>query len=161
MPNISKILEIDNCNKDILTQVIYCAEFWEKIAPAKSINAKFIAPNVLHSKIIDEINIINLRVETEGELVFTDKGEELGKGRVIEFNIRNNKEIRELEGRIRIKPLSPLKSKVGVFIESFSLESNFLKLIGSAAEFILQSKITEIMRNLEKCCKTSDLKDFL
>ena len=161
MPNISKILEIDNCNKDILTQVIYYAEFWEKITPAKSINAKFIAPNVLYSKIIDEINIINLKVETEGELVFTDKGEELGKGRVIEFNIRNNKEIRELEGRIRIKHLSPLKSKVGVFIETFSLEYNFLKLIGSAAEFILQSKITEILRNLEKYCKTSDLKDFL
>ena len=140
---------------------MYSAEFWEKIAPTKSIYTKFIAPNVLYSKIIDEINIVNLKVETEGELVLTDRGEELGKGRVIEFNIRNNKEIKELEGRIRIKFLSPLKTKVGVFIETFSLEHTFLKLIGSAAEFILQSKLTEMMRNLEKYCKSSDLKNFL
>ncbi|MFW9948702.1 MAG: hypothetical protein ACFFKA_01080 [Candidatus Thorarchaeota archaeon] len=161
MSKISKILEINNCNKELLTQALYSADFWEKITPTKTIYAKFIAPNVLYSKFTDEINIVKLKVEMEGELVLLDKGEEEGKGRVIEFNIRNSKEVRELEGRIRVKYLSSVKSKVGVFIENFALEDNFLKLIGSAAEFILQTKITEFLRNLEKFCKSSNLKNFL
>ena len=161
MGKLSKILEIENCNKETLFQVLYKESFWEKIAPVKYIHAKFVAPNVLYSKIQDEITVVKLKVEMEGELVLLDKGEEEGKGQIIEFNVRKNKEIRELEGRLRIKELSPIKSKVGVFIENFSFEDNFLKLIDSTAEFILQSKITEILRNLERYCKSSDLKNFL
>ncbi|GAG66708.1 unnamed protein product, partial [marine sediment metagenome] len=29
------------------------------------------------------------------------------------------------------------------------------------ADFTLQTKITEMMRNIEKYCKTKDLRDFL
>jgi hypothetical protein len=97
----------------------------------------------------------------EGELVLIDKGEEEGKGRVIEFNVRNNEEVREFEGRIRVKYLSPERSKVGIFIENFALADNFLKLLGTAAEFIVQSKITELLRNLEKYCKSGNLVQFL
>jgi hypothetical protein len=116
---------------------------------------------VLYSKIYDEIDFLRLKIEMEGELVLLDKGEEEGKGKIIEFNVRNNKEVRKLEGRARIKYISPVKSKVGIFIDTFTLEDNFFKLIGTASEFILQSKITEIMRNLEKLCKTSNLNNFL
>jgi hypothetical protein len=97
----------------------------------------------------------------EGELLLSDKGEEEGKGRLIEFNIRNNKDIRELEGRIRIKTLSPTKSKLGVFVETFTLSSEFLNLLGGGADLVLQRKISEMLRNIEKICKTKDLQDFL
>jgi len=141
--------------------VIYKSDFWEKIAPTKSINANFVAPNVLYSKIYDEIEILRFPIEIEGELVLIDKGEEVGKGRIIEFNVRNNKDIKELEGRIRVKYLSPKVSKVGIFIENFTLADNFLKLLGSAAEFIVQSKVTDLLRNIEKFCKSGNLAHFL
>jgi len=161
MANISKILEIDNCNKDILFQALYKAEFWETINPSKKMEANFIAPNVLYTKIYDEIDVVHVPIEMEGELVLSDKGEIEGKGRLVEFNVRNNKDINQLEGRMRFKALSPNKTKLGVFVESFALSSNFLSLIGSVADFTLQTKITEMMRNVEKYCKTKDLKDFL
>ncbi len=141
--------------------MIYKSDFWEKIAPTKSINANFVAPNVLYSKIYDEIEILRFPIEIEGELVLIDKGEEVGKGRIIEFNVRNNKDIKELEGRIRVKYLSPKVSKVGIFIENFTLADNFLKLLGSAAEFIVQSKVTDLLRNIEKFCKSGNLAHFL
>lgn len=144
-----------------MLSVIYKSDFWEKIAPTKRINANFVAPNVLYSKIHDEIEILKFPIEIEGELVLIDKGEEVGKGRIIEFNVRNNKDIKELEGRIRVKYLSPKASKVGIFIENFTLADNFLKLLGSAAELIVQSKITDLLRNLEKFCKSGNLAQFL
>ncbi|MHA1477431.1 MAG: hypothetical protein ACTSPU_04450, partial [Promethearchaeota archaeon] len=61
----------------------------------------------------------------------------------------------------RIKSLSPTKSKLGIFVESFSLSSEFLNLLGGAADLILQRKISEMLRNIEKYCKTKDLQDFL
>jgi len=161
MAKITKILEIDNCNKDILSQALYKAEFWEAINPTKKMEAKFIAPNVLYTKIYDEIDVIHIQIEMEGELVLSDKGEIEGKGRLVEFNVRNNKDIKHLEGRLRIKALSPTKTKLGVFVENFALSGNFLSLIGSVANLTLQKKITEMMRNIEKYCKTKDLKDFL
>ena len=123
--------------------------------------AKFTSPNVLYTKIYDEIDIVKIPIEMEGELLLADKGEEEGKGRLVEFNVRNNKDVRELEGRIRIKPLSPTKSKLGVFVESFSLSSEFLNLLGGGADLILQRKISEMLRNIEKYCKTKELQDFL
>jgi len=147
MAKITKVLEIDNCNKDILSQALFKAEFWEAINPSKKMEAKFIAPNVLYTKIY--------------ELVLSDKGEIEGKGRLVEFNVRNNKDIKQLEGRMRIKALSPTKTKLGVFVENFALSGDFLSLIGSVADFTLQTKITEMMRNIKKYCKTKDLKDFL
>jgi hypothetical protein len=123
--------------------------------------AKFIAPNVLFTKVQDEINVVKVPIEMEGELVLTDKGEDGDKGNLIEINVRNNKDVRELEGRIRVKSLSKTKSKIGVFIENFKLSSDFLNLIGGAADLTLQMKITEMLRNLEKYCKSSDLKLFL
>jgi hypothetical protein len=161
MTKISKVLEIDNCNKDILIQAIYTAQFWETIKPTKGMEAKFIGPNVLYSKIYDKINVINVPIEMEGELVLEDKGEQEEKGRLIEFNVRNNKDVRQLEGRLRIKSLSSNKSKVGVFIESIVLTSDFLNIIGGAADLTLQMKITDMLRNLEKYCKTNNLKDLL
>ncbi|MFX1588321.1 MAG: hypothetical protein ACFFC1_09215 [Promethearchaeota archaeon] len=161
MTKISKVLEIDNCNKDELIQTIYKAKFWEVIKPTKGMEAKFIAPNVLYTKIYDKINVINVPIEMEGELVLEDKGEQEEKGRLIEFNVRNNKDVKQLEGRLRIKSLSSNKSKVGVFIDSLVLTSDFLNMIGGAADLTLQMKITDMLRNLEKYCKTSSLKDIL
>jgi hypothetical protein len=161
MSKISKVLEIENCNKDTLTKALYNSEFWITINPAKKMEAKFIAPNVLFTKVQDEINVVKVPIEMEGELVLTDKGEDGDKGNLIEINVRNNKDVRELEGRIRVKSLSKTKSKIGVFIENFKLSSDFLNLIGGAADLTLQMKITEMLRNLEKYCKSSDLKLFL
>ena len=161
LAKISKVLEVNNCNNEALFQALYKAEFWEEINPAKKMDAVFTAPNVLYTKIYDEIDIIKIPIEMEGELLLADKGEEEGKGRLVEFNVRNNKDVRELEGRIRIKPLSPTKSKLGVFVESFSLSSEFLNLLGGGADLILQRKISEMLRNIEKHCKTKDLQDFL
>lgn len=158
---ISKVIELDNCNKELLIKALYTVKFWETVNPAKKIDAKFIAPNVLYSKITDEI--VKIPVEMEGELVLQDEGEqEEGKGRLIELNVRNNKDVRELEGRLRIKALSDNKSKLGVFIKSFKLGSDFLNLIGkSAAEFTLRNKITEMLRNLERWVRNNSLKDLL
>jgi hypothetical protein len=66
-----------------------------------------------------------------------------------------------LEGRVRVKSLSNTKSKLGIFIENFSLSSDFLNLIGGAADLTLQLKITDMMRNLEKYCKSNKLNHFL
>jgi hypothetical protein len=94
-------------------------------------------------------------------LVLSDKGQDPGKGHLIEFNVRNNKDIRELEGRMRIKPLSPNKSKVGVFVDTFTLSSDVLRSIAGVGDLVLQNKISEMLRNIEKYCKTKDLKAFL
>jgi len=161
MSKISKVLEIENCNKDILIKAIYNSEFWITIKPTKKMEAKFIAPNVLFTKVQDEINVVKVQIEMEGELILIDKGEDGDKGRLIEFNVRNNKDVRELEGRIRVKSLSNTKSKLGVFIENFKLSSDFLNLMGGAAELTLQMKITDMLRNLEKYCKSNDLNLFL
>ena len=158
---ISKVIELDNCNKDLLIKALYTVKFWETVNPAKKIEAKFIAPNVLYSKITDEI--VSIPIEMEGELVLQDAGEQKeGKGRLIELNVRNNKDVKELEGRLRIKALSGNKSKLGVFIKSFKLGSDFLNLIGkSAAELTLRTKITEMLRNLERWLKSKSLNDLL
>jgi len=161
LAKVSKVLEVNNCNNEKLFQAIYKAAFWEAINPTKKMEAEFTAPNVLYTKIYDEIDIVKIPIEMEGELLLADKGEEGSKGRLIEFNVRNNKSVRELEGRIRIKALSPTRTKLGVFVESFSLSSEFLNLLGGGADLILQRKISEMLRNIEKYCKTKDLQDFL
>ena len=158
---ISKVLEIDNCNDNDLLKALYVSEFWEEINPTKKMEAQFTAPNVLHTKIYDEVDLIKIPIEMEGELVFSDKGQDPGKGHLIEFNVRNNKDVRELEGRLRIKALSPNKSKVGAFVDNFSLSSDFLRIMGSVSDLVLQTKISAMLRNIEKYCKTKDLKDFL
>ena len=158
---ISKVVELENCNKEDFIRALYKAEFWITTNPAKKMEAKFIAPNVLHSKIFDEI--VKIPVEMEGELVLQDKGEQSeGKGQLIELNVRNNKDVRELEGHLRIKTLTPTKSKIGVFIKSFTLSSDFLNLIGkNAAELTLRTKITEMLRKLERWLKSNSLNDLL
>ncbi|MFW9782209.1 MAG: hypothetical protein ACFFFB_08005 [Candidatus Heimdallarchaeota archaeon] len=157
---ISKVVELDNCNKDSLIKSLYTAQFWEMVNPAKKMEAKFISPNVLYTKVTDEI--VNIPVEMEGELVLQDMGDQEGKGRLIELNVRNNKDVRELEGRMRIKAISPNKSKIGVFINSFKLGSDFLNLIGkSVAELTLRNKISEMLRNLERWVKKNSLNEFL
>lgn len=158
---ISKVVEIDKCPKDLLLKAIYNSKFWEELSPVTKINVNFIAPNVFHSSIIDNIKVVNYPVEMEGELVLTDKGEEEEKGRLIEFNVRNNKNVKKLDGNLRVKALSSDKSKIGVFIHNFVLEDNFLKLFGGAAELTLRTKITSMLRNIEKYCKTNDLSKLL
>ena len=158
---ISKVLEINNCNDNDLLKALYVPEFWEEINPTKKMEAKFTAPNVLHTKIYDEVDLLKIPIEMEGELVLSDQGQDPDKGHLIEFNVRNNKDVRELEGRIRVKPISPNKSKVGVFIENFTLSSDFLSSMGGVSDLVLQRKISEMLRNIEKYCKTKDLNDFL
>ena len=154
-------MEISNCPKDKFVQAIYKAKIWEELSPVTKIEVNFIAPNVFHSVIIDNIKVVNIPVEMEGELVLTDKGEEEGKGRLIEFNVRNNKNVKALDGNLRVKALSSDKSKIGVFVHNFVLEDDFLKLFGGAAELTLRTKITSLLRNLEKYCKSNDLKNLL
>ncbi|UCC18567.1 MAG: hypothetical protein JSV62_10700 [Promethearchaeota archaeon] len=158
---ISKVVELDNCNKDKLIKAIYTPEFWLIVNPSKTMQAEFIAPNVLYTKITDEI--INIKIEMEGELVLQDRGEqEEGKGQLIDMNVRNNKDVRDLEGRMRIKTISSNKSKLGVFINNFTLSSDFLGLIGrAAAELALRTKITEMLRNLEKWLRSNSLDDLI
>jgi hypothetical protein len=160
MTNISKVLEIENCKKEDLIKALYEPEFWKAITPVQKIEAKFIAPNVLYNKIYDQVSLIKVPIELESELVLSDKGEEAGKGRLIEINIRNNNEIKNMEARLRIKDLTSSKSKVGIFIDELSFSNDFLSLLGGAADMILQTKITEMMRNLQKLCKVKDLRSF-
>ena len=61
---ISKVVELDNCNKDLLIKALYTAEFWEIVNPSKQMEAKFISPNVLYTKVIDQI--VNIPVKMEG-----------------------------------------------------------------------------------------------
>lgn len=158
---ISKVIELDNCNKDTFVKAIYTPEFWLTVNPAKTMEAKFVAPNVLYTKITDDI--VNIKIDMEGELVLQNRGEqEGGKGNLIDLNVRNNEDVRELEGRIRIKKISSDKSKIGVYISNFTLSSDFLGLIGrAAAEFALRTKITEMLRNLEKWLKSNSLENLL
>jgi hypothetical protein len=158
---ISKVVELDKCNKDKLIKAIYKPEFWLTVNPAKTMQAEFLSPNVLYTKITDEI--INIKIEMEGELVIQDRGEQDGgKGHLLDLNVRNNEDVRELEGRMRIKAISSEKTKIGVFINSFKLSSDFLGLIGrAAAELALRAKITEMLRNLERWLKNNSLDDLI
>jgi hypothetical protein len=158
---ISKVVEIDNCNKDIVLQALFKPKLWEEISPVDYIEAKFTAPNVLFTRIKDHVKIVNIEVEMVGELLLIDKGEEADKGRLIQFNVRNNENVQELEGNLRVKSLDNNKSKIGVFIRNFKLSNQFLGLFGNTTELILRTKITDMLRNLEKYCKTRDLKDLL
>ena len=158
---ISKVVEIDNCNKDYILKALYKPKLWEEISPADYIEAKFTAPNVLFTRIKDHIKIVNIEVEMVGELLLIDKGEEADKGRLIQFNVRNNENVQELEGNLRVKSLDNNKSKIGIFIHNFKLSNQFLGLFGNATELILRTKITDMLRNLENYCKTRDLKDLL
>ncbi|MFO8017105.1 MAG: hypothetical protein R6U96_00575 [Promethearchaeia archaeon] len=161
MKKISKVLEIDNCPTDVLLKVIYEPKFWEEISPVSEIHVKNTAPNVIFSQITDHIKYINFPLEMEGELVMVDKGKQKGKGNLIEFNVRNNKDVKKLEGRLRIKALGPDKSKVGIFIVNFLLENSFVELLGrDLAEMILRRKISGLLRGVEQYCRNSNLKDL-
>lgn len=162
---ISKVLEIKNCKKDDFLEKLYDAKLWEIISPVKSIEAKFSAPNVLYSRVEDEIinvgNVLRIPIELEGDLVFIDKGIDGSKGNLIEFNVRNNKDVTKLEGNLRVKALSQDKTKIGIFIHNFELSSDFMNLVGkSVAEITLRTKISEMLRNLENYCRKSSLKNL-
>ncbi|MFX1238183.1 MAG: hypothetical protein ACFFAS_13915 [Promethearchaeota archaeon] len=159
---ISKVVEIENCNKDVLIKALYKPGIWEKCSPVKRIEVEFLSPNVFRSNIIDQVDIVNIPVEMSGELVMNNKGEEKNKGVLIEINVRNNKEVQALEGRVRIKELSPNKTKIGVFIDNLILNSNFMNILGkNAAELVLRNKLTGLLKNLEKFCQSNDLKELL
>jgi hypothetical protein len=149
---ISKVVKV-NCPKEELLKIVYTPEIWEAISPVKRINIEFTAPNVFYSEIYDEVDLIKIPIEMSGELVMTDKGEIPNKGNLIELNVRNNKDIEKLEGRLRIKSLGSNLSKVGVFIHNFKLTSEFFNLLGDTADLILRTKLSEIMRNLQNYYK--------
>ena len=160
---ISKVLEIDNCNKDELLKSIYKKEIWEALTPVKKIEVEFLSPNVFHSEIMDEVKLVNFPIEMKGELVLMDKGEQKEKGRLVEFNVRNNENVKELEGNIRMKILPNNKLKIGVFVHKFTLNNDFMNSLGKGVgELILRTKLNDLLRNLEKYCKTHDsLEEFL
>ena len=161
-PNIiSKVLELDNCDKELFIKVLYSAKFWETVSSTKKIEAKFISPNVLYTKMTDEI--VSIKVQMEGELVLQDKGEQdSGKGRLIEINVRNNKDVKKLEGHLRIRALSKNRSKLGIFIKSFKLSNDFANLIGkSVAELTLRTKLTEMLRKLKRWLDHNSLESLL
>ncbi len=158
---ISKIAEI-NCSSETFFKALFTPKLWIAISPVKKFEAEFVSPNVLYSELVDEVKLINFPIEMKGELVLIDKGEQEGKGRLVEFNVRNNKDVKELEGNLRIKALSENKSKIGIFIHKFSITSEFLNLIGTGVgELILRMKITDMARKLEKICKSQNLNDFI
>ncbi len=156
----SKVLEID-CVKEEFLEALYKPKIWETISPVKKITVEFTAPNVFYSEIYDEVDLIKVPVEMKGELIMIDKGEIPGKGRLIELNVRNNKDVKKLDGRLRIKSVGPNKTKVGVFITTFQLASDLLNLFGDTSELILRSKISEILRALQKYLKSKSIRDFL
>ncbi len=163
---ISKVLEINNCNSQLLLKALFKAGLWEVISPVSKIEVEFTGPNVFFSKITDEIgkvgDLFKIPINMEGEMVLIDKGEEPVKGHLIEFNVRNNKDVKELEDRLRIKALTTDKTKVGVFIHNLLLNSDFLNLIGKgAAELVLRTKVTGMLRNLEKYCREYSLEKLL
>ena len=162
MKKISKVLEIDNCPTHDLLKAIYKPKFWEVISPVSEIHVKNTAPNVIFSEMVDNIKYINFPLEMQGELVFEDKGKQKGKGHLVEFNVRNNKDVQKLEGRLRIKPLGQNKSKVGLFIVNFLLENSFLEMLGrDVAEMILRRKTSDLLRGVEQYCRKNDLKELL
>jgi hypothetical protein len=159
---ISKVVEIDNCNKEEFVKALFKPGLWEKCSPVKKITVEFIAPNVFRSDIVDGVDIVKIPIELSGELVMDDKGEEPNKGRLIEFNVRNNKDVKELEGRVRIKAISSNQSKIGVFITRFKLSNDFINLIGkNAAELIFRTKITALLQNVKNYCSSHDLKELI
>lgn len=159
---ISKVVEINNCNKEEFVKSLFKPGLWEKCSPVKKITVEFIAPNVFRSDMIDEVDIVKIPLEMSGEFVMDDKGEEPNKGRLIEFNVRNNKDVKELEGRIRVKELSSNQSKIGIFIKHFKLSNDFINLIGkNAAELILRTKITALLQNVKKYCSSYNLKELI
>ncbi|TXT66431.1 MAG: hypothetical protein BAJALOKI3v1_30090 [Promethearchaeota archaeon] len=157
---ISKVVEV-NGDKDSLLDALYKPKLWETISPVKRIEVEFTAPNVFYSEIYDEVDLINIPIEMSGELVMDDQGEVPDKGRLIELNVRNNKDVEKLEARLRIKALGPDKSKVGVFVHTFKLNNEFLNLVGDASELILRRKLSEILRNLENFLKDNDVKELI
>lgn len=157
---ISKVLEIE-CGKNDLLKALYKKEIWEIISPVKEITVDFPAPNVMRSEILDEVELVKIPIEMSGELVMVDQGEDPGKGRLIELNVRNNKNIKHLEGRLRIKEIGSKRSKVGVFIHNFKLNNEFLSLVGDASELILRNKLSDLMRNLQRYCANNDIKDLI
>ncbi|MEJ2251542.1 MAG: hypothetical protein P8Y70_14550 [Candidatus Lokiarchaeota archaeon] len=157
---ISKVLEIE-VEKEDLIKALYIPEVWEAISPVKKITVDFPAPNVLRSEIYDEVDLVKIPIKLSGELVMTDQGEDPGKGRLIELNVRNNKDVKHLEGRLRIKKIGSNKSKVGVFIHNFELNSEFLNILGDASELVLRNKLSDLMRNLQKYCMKNDLKSII
>jgi hypothetical protein len=160
-PNIiSKVVEIDNCNKEDLSKALFMKDFWEEISPVTKITVEFTSPNVFHSDIVDEVDLVKIPVEMSGELVIEDKGETPNKGRLFELNVRNNKDVQKLEARLRIKSISDTKTKIGVFVQELSLRNEFVNMIGGTSELILRRKITDMLRNLEIFLTTNDLKDF-
>ena len=159
---ISKIAEINNCNMDVFMKALFKPGIWEKCSPVTKIKVEFLSPNVFKSEIVDEVDVIKIPIEMTGELMMNDKGDDPGKGRLIEINVRNNKEVKELEGRVRVKEMGPNKTKIGIFIDNFTLSGDFLNLIGKgASRLILRTKITGLLKNLEKYCNSNDLKDLL
>lgn len=157
---ISKVVEV-NGDKDSLLDALYKPKLWETISPVKRIEVEFTAPNVFYSEIYDEVDLINIPIEMSGELVMEDQGEVPDKGRLIELNVRNNKDVEKLEARLRIKAIGPNKSKVGVFVHNFKLNNEFLNLVGDASELILRRKLSEILRNLETFLKDNDVKELI
>ncbi|GAG84069.1 unnamed protein product, partial [marine sediment metagenome] len=54
----------------------------------------------------------------------------------------------------------PLNQKLE-FCGNFTLTSDVLRSIAGVGDLVLQNKISEMLRNIEKYCKTKDLKAFL
>lgn len=158
----SKVVEVD-CAKEDFLDSIYKPKIWETISPVKKITVEFTAPNVFFSEIYDEVDLVKMPVEMSGELVMLDKGEVPEKGRLIELNVRNNEDVKKLDGRLRVKSLGPDKTKIGVFITNFQLTSELLNMLGDTSELILRRKINEILRGLQKYLKEdgNSIKDFL
>ncbi|MHA1340470.1 MAG: hypothetical protein ACTSRZ_09605 [Promethearchaeota archaeon] len=140
-------------NEKELTQKLEDKDFWEKIIPTKEKLVKKKAPNVLFIIIneefqFDPVGITKLSLKIEGELLFERKGADM-KGEIVDFYIRNNTHLDELDGRIRIRKNREML-KIGVFIYSLRVKNIDLNIGQQAIEFVLRTKIREMLKNIEK-----------
>jgi hypothetical protein len=158
---MSEIIEVQNASEEKILKKLREADFWIQIIPAKQKIVEMRAPNVLYTSISEEIrmdllglaNIKPIKLEFEGELVLEDKGSD-ENGHFLDFNVRKNTLITELEGRLRLKKISNGISnglKVGIFIYVFKINNQFLGSLGqNAADLILRSKLRELLELAKK-----------
>lgn len=130
------------------------SEFWSQIIPMNEKTVEIRAPNVVFVRAADAINIDpmgvagKVRIESSGEVIFEDKGED-NKGRFLDFYIRDNNLAERLEGRLRLRN-TPNGFKIGIFVYDLEMKENTFSLGKTAAEFVLRTKLRMLVDLLEK-----------
>lgn len=129
-------------------------DFWNEVIPMSEKSIEIKAPNVVYVKAAEELAIDpmgvagKVRIESVGDLIFEDKGED-NKGRFLDFYIRNNNLAEALEGRLRLRNTKN-GYKIGIFVYDLKMKHNAFSIGQNAAEFILRTKLRALIDRLEK-----------